>query len=94
MRTEEIILRLFCMVDNELAHVNKREPCQPVSKSKSSRLGSCSRSKGSTTASFIAGSKGIGCTCFRNCRNARRGSRLLAEYDDLADLFLVAPQKA
>ena len=25
MRTEEIILRLFCMVDDKLAHVNKRK---------------------------------------------------------------------
>ena len=24
MRTEEIIIRLFCMVDDKLAHVNKR----------------------------------------------------------------------
>ncbi len=25
MRTEEIIIRLFCMVDDKLAHVNKRK---------------------------------------------------------------------
>jgi hypothetical protein len=91
MRTEDIIIRLFCMVDDKLAHVNKRSnallyPSEIVT------IGILFTLKGVHYRAFYRWLKGDCLHLFPNLPECSRLLRLLAVYEHLTDQFLVAPQ--
>ena len=92
MRTEEIIIRLFCMVDDKLAHVNKRKNAH-LYPSEIITIGMLFALKGVHYRAFYRWLKGDWLHLFPNLPECSRLLRLLAEYDYLTDQFLVAPQE-
>jgi len=92
MRTEEIIIRLFCMVDDKLAHVNKRKNAH-LYPSEMITIGMLFALKGVHYRAFYRWLKGDWLHLFPNLPECSRLLRLLAEYDSLTDQFLVAPQE-
>ena len=92
MRPEDIIIRLFCMVDDKLAKVNKRSnahlyPSQIVT------IGILFTLKGVPYRAFYRWLKGDWWHLLPQLPECSRRLRLLAEYDYLTDSFLVAPQE-
>ena len=91
MRTEEIIIRLFCMVDDKLAKVNKRKnanfyPSEIVT------IGILFTLKGVHYRAFYRWLKGDWLHLFAQLLECSRLLGLLAEYDYLTDHFLVPPR--
>jgi hypothetical protein len=91
MRTEEIIIRLFCMVDDKLAHVNKRSNAN-LYPSEIVTIGILFTLKGVHYRAFYRWLKGDWLHLFPQLPECSRLLRLLAEYEPLTDHFLVAPQ--
>lgn len=92
MRTEDIIIRLFCMVDDKLAHVNKRTNAL-LYPSELITIGILFTLKGVHYRAFYRWLKGDWLHLFPQLPECSRLLRLLAEYDYLTDHFLVAPQE-
>ena len=92
MRTEEIIIRLFCMVDDKLAHVNKRKNAH-LYPSEIVTIGILFALKGVHYRAFYRWLKGDWVHLFPHLPDRSRLLRLLATYDYLTDQFLVAPQQ-
>ncbi len=92
MRTEDIIIRLFCMVDDKLAKVNKRSNAH-VYPSEIVTIGILFTLKGVHYRAFYRWLKGEWLHLFPQLPECSRLLRLLAEYDYLTDSFLVAPQE-
>ncbi len=91
MRTEEIIIRLFCMVDDKLAHVKKRKNAN-LYPSEIVTIGILFCLKGVHYRAFYRWLKGDWLHLFPQLPECSRLLRLLAEYEPLTDHFLVAPQ--
>lgn len=91
MRTEDIIIRLFCMVDDKLAHVNKRSNAH-LYPSEIVTIGILFTLKGVHYRAFYRWLKGDWLHLFPHLPDCSRLLRLLAVYEPLTDQFLVAPQ--
>src|SRR5947209_9774925 len=92
MRTEDIIIRLFCMVDDKLAHVNKRSnallyPSEIVT------IGILFTLKGVHYRAFYRWPKGDWLHLFPNLPACSSLLPWLAGYEPLTDHFLVAPKE-
>jgi hypothetical protein len=92
MRSEEIIIRLFCMVDDKLAHVNKRRNAQ-LYPSEIVTIGILFSLKGVHYRAFYRWLKGDWLHLFAHLPQCSRLLRLLGAYEHLTDQFLVAPQE-
>ncbi len=92
MRTEEIITRLFCLVDDKLAHVNKRRNAH-LYPSEIVTIGILFTLKGVHYRAFYRWLKGDWLHLFPNLPDCSRLLRLLGVYEHLTDQFLVAPQE-
>src|SRR5690349_5568646 len=90
MRTEEIITRLFCMVDDKLCYVNKRKDAQ-LYPSEIITIGLLFSLKGVHFRAFYRWLKGDWLHLFPNLPERTRLLRLLAQYEMLTDHFLVEP---
>lgn len=91
MRTEEMIIRLFCMVDDKLAHVNKRSNAH-LYPSEIVTIGILFTLKGVHYRAFYRWLKGDWLHLFPNLPDCSRLLRLLAVYEHVTDQFLVAPE--
>lgn len=78
MRTEDIILRLFCMVDDTLAHVNKRKNAH-LYPSEIVTIGMLFSLKGVHCRAFYRWLKGDGLHVFPHLPEFSRLLRLLAD---------------
>ena len=86
MRTEDIILRLFCMVDDKLGHVNKRRNAH-LYPSEIVTIGILFTLKGVHCGSFYRWLKGDWLHLFPQLPDCSRLLRLLAAYECLTDQF-------
>jgi hypothetical protein len=92
MRTEDIIIRLFCMGDDKLAHVNKRKNAN-VYPSERVTIGILFTFKGVHYRALYRWLKGDWLHLFPQLPECSRLVRLLAEHEPLTDHFVVAPQE-
>lgn len=91
MRTEEIITRLFCIVDDKLGHVNKRKDAR-LHPSEIITIGLLFSLKGVHFRAFYRWLRGDWLPLFPNLPERTKLHRLLAHYEPLTDQFLVEPQ--
>ena len=91
MRTEEIITRLFCIVDDKLHQVNKREDAQ-LHPSEIITIGMLFCLKGGRFRAFYRWLKGDWVPLFPGLPERTRLQRLLAHYCPLTTNFLVEPE--
>jgi hypothetical protein len=91
MRTEEIIIRLFCMVDEKLRHVKKRKDAS-LHPSEIITIGILFSLKGGRFPAFYRWLYGDWLPLFPQLPECTRLLRVLAQYEPLTDLFLVEPE--
>ncbi len=91
MRTEEIIMRLFCMVDDKLAHVKKRTNAH-WSPGEIVTIGIRFALKGVQDRAFYGWLTGDWLPLFPHLPECSRLLRLVQTSEYLTDQFLVAPQ--
>lgn len=91
MRTEEIITRLFCMVDDKLSYVKKRKDAQ-LHPSEIITIGLLFSLKGVHFRAFYRWLWGDWRQLFPSLPERTRLQRLLAHYEPLTDHFLVEPE--
>jgi hypothetical protein len=90
MRTENIITRLFCMVDDKLAHVKKRANAE-LHPSEIVTIGMLFALKGGHFRAFYRWLNGDWRSLFPRLPERTRLQRLLAHYEPLTKEFLVEP---
>ncbi len=91
MRTEIIIIQLFCMVDDKLSQVNKRKDAL-LHPSEIITIGLLFALKGGHFRAFYRWLKGDWLHLFPGLPERTRLQRLLVQYEPLTDQFLVEPQ--
>jgi len=91
MRTEEIITRLFCMVDDKLGHVKKRKDAN-LHPSEIVTIGMLFSLKGVHFRPFYRWLKGDWQPLFPTLPERSRLERLLVKYEPLSVNFLADPQ--
>lgn len=91
MRTETIIIRLFCIVDDKLGHVKKRQDAR-LYPSEIITIGILFSLKGVHFRAFYRWLEGDWKHLFPGLPERTRLQRLLAHYEPLTDHFLVEPE--